>query len=113
MFSYPFLAQVAGGPALGWSPYYIGISIGLVAGLVLGALIIIAILNWMSRNVLHRAKDEALKIHENAILEGENRAKQVELHAKDKSMKAREAFEKSLEVEPNPEIRRKLEKLKP
>lgn len=98
MFSYPFLAQVADGLAPGWSPYYVGMMIGLLPGILLGGLVVIAILNWMSRNVLHRAKDEAIKIHENAILEGENRAKQVELHARDKTMKAREAFEKEIDA---------------
>ena len=67
---------------------------GILAGIALGGLIVIAILNWMGRNALQRARDEALKIHQNAVLEGQNRAKQIELAAKDEQLRLREAFEK-------------------
>ena len=98
MFSYLFLAQLHDAVPVGSSNYYIGMLIGLLPGFALGGLVVVAILNWMGRNVLHRAKDEAIKIHENALLEGENRAKRVELHAKDEMMKARELFEKEVDT---------------
>lgn len=86
----PFLAAVVD-PEL--VPYYIGVPIGLVLGGLLAFFVTIAVLNWMGRNALQRARDEAIKIHENAIIEGQNRAKQVELAAKSEQIKAREAFE--------------------
>ena len=71
---------------------------GLIAGLALGSLIVISVLNWLGRNALQRARDESLKIHDNAVLEGQNRAKQVELAAKDEQMRAREAFDKEADA---------------
>lgn len=72
--------------------------VGIPVGIVLGGLIVIAILNWMARNALQRARDEALKIHENALLEGQNRAKQIELTAKDEQLRLRTVFDREAET---------------
>ena len=74
-----------------WLPFF---SYGLAVGTILGGLIIVAILNWWGRNALIRAREEAIRIHENAVLGGENKAKQIELTAKSEQFKLAESHKK-------------------
>lgn len=65
-----------------------------LAGLVVGGLAILGFLTWAGRNALQQAQKEAMQIHERAMRESQNKAKELELAARGEQMKVRELFEK-------------------
>ena len=80
-------------------PGPVWLTLGLVAGLIVGGGAIYFILTSSARNILGRAKMEADQLRDNARREGETRAKELELSARQTEMKRKEAFEKELESE--------------
>ena len=93
MFPLLYLAEATTGPQNVLFPYFY---IGLIVGVILGGLCIISVLNWLGHNALVTARDEGIKIRENASLQGQNRAREIELAAKADQLKSRETFDKEV-----------------
>jgi len=78
-------------------PYIIGIIIGLAVGA--GGLL--AFLHFAAKNVLKQARTDADQIRHNATQEGQNKAKEIELAARQEQLKLKEQFERQHEKERN------------
>src|SRR2546421_7635322 len=72
-------------------------TIGLLIGLVAGAIGIYTFLTISGRKILTQAKAEAESTRNAAKLEAENRAKEIELKSKAEQLRLREQFEKENE----------------
>jgi ribonuclease Y len=77
--------------------YLIGGLIGLMAG---GALVF-GFLQISGRNMLARARADGETIQENARLQAQNKAKEIELVARQEQLKAKEQWEKEIDRERN------------
>jgi ribonucrease Y len=80
--------------------------VGALVGLVVGAGAVFAFMQASARNVLTRARAEAEQLRENVTKEAQNRAKEIELAARQEQMKLKGQFERDNET-----ARRKLEDL--
>src|SRR5205085_10171546 len=68
--------------------------IGVLIGLVVGAGGVFAFLQMSAKNLLAAARTESEQLKENALKEAQNKAKEIELAAKQERLKERAAFEK-------------------
>lgn len=78
--------------------------LGLVLGLIVGAVGLYVFLNVSGRNLIASAKLEAEKFRQNVTQEASNKAKEIELSAKQEQLKRKEQFERENET-----ARRKLD----
>jgi ribonuclease Y len=87
-------ADDARGAAAGKGTVAMQIVIGLLIGLVLGGGGAFAYFQLSARNTLTRAREEAEQLKANALAEAQNKAKEIELSAKQDRLKERESFER-------------------
>jgi len=73
------------------------IVIGLVIGVVAGAGLALGALKVMGNTALNRGRLEAEQIKNNAIAEAQNKAKEIELAARQEQIKRKEQFERDIE----------------
>jgi F0F1-type ATP synthase membrane subunit b/b' len=71
-------------------PYLIGVLIGLIVG---GAGTWL-VLQTAARSVLKQARAESEQLRQNATLEAQNKAKEIELSARQEQLKLKEQFER-------------------
>jgi ribonuclease Y len=67
-------------------------------GVVVGGALIMGILKVMGRNALVRAQSESDRIKENALLEAQNKAQQMELASRQEQSKRKEQFDRDIET---------------
>jgi ribonuclease Y len=67
-------------------------------GIVVGGAVVLGILKVLGRSALVRAQSEAVRIKENALLEAQNKAQQLELTARQEQAKRNTQFEKDIET---------------
>jgi ribonucrease Y len=70
----------------------------LIIGLLIGAGGLLAFMRYAGRNVVALARAEADQIRSNAIREGDTRAKEIALTAREEQQKVKEAFDKENEA---------------
>lgn len=80
--------------------------IGILIGLILGAGAVFGVIQFLGKNALAQARQQANTLLDNAKREGETKAKEIELSAKQEQMKIRERFDRESET-----TRKKLEEL--
>lgn len=80
------------------------IAIGILIGLILGALGTFGFLQFSGKNILAQARKDAETLTDNARREAENKAKEIELANRQEQLKLKEKFERENEV-----ARKKLE----
>lgn len=68
--------------------------VGILIGLVLGGAGVFAVVEVLGRNALARARAEGEQLKTNAIAEAQNKAKEIELAARQEQIKLKEQFEK-------------------
>ena len=73
------------------------LSIGILIGVIVGAAAAFLILKSMANNALSMARAEAEGLKSNAINEAQNKAKEIELAARQEQFKRKEEFDKALE----------------
>jgi ribonuclease Y len=78
---------------------FVYLVIGLVLGVIAGGVGLYFYLNTTGKKIVTQARAEAETIKENARREGENRAREVELAAKQEQMKLRTQFDREVEGE--------------
>jgi ribonuclease Y len=76
-------------------PPYVWAIIGAVAG----AVILYAFLTFTAKNVLHRARFEAEQLRDSLRKEGEVKAREIELAARQEQSRLKESFQKETEAE--------------
>jgi ribonucrease Y len=81
-------------------------TIGLLVGLIAGAVAVYAFLHMSAQNLIGKAKAEAEGIRTSAKTEAENKAREIELKAKAEQMELRKQFDKETEA-----ARRELKEL--
>src|SRR5699024_7101219 len=69
-------------------------TIGLLVGLIAGAIALYGFFSASGRNIIAQAKTDAEGIRNAAKTEAENKAREIELKAKGEQLKAREMFDK-------------------
>jgi ribonuclease Y len=74
-------------------------TLAALGGIVVGALAIWGWLVTTGRNILAQARTQADLLRENALKEGQIRAREIELSAKQEHLKLKEAFEKEADYE--------------
>lgn len=77
------------------------IIIGLLIGLVVGAGAVFAYFSLAASNLLKRAKGEAEQLRTNAINDANNKAKEIELSARQDQLKRKEQLDKEFETTRN------------
>jgi ribonuclease Y len=73
------------------------IALAIACGVIVGGALVLGILRVMGAGALARAKKESEQLRENALLEAQNKAQQLELSARQEVGKRREQFEKEIE----------------
>ncbi len=74
------------------------ILLGIFIGLLLGGGAVFGVMQLLGKNALARANADAEKIKANAISEAQNRAKEIELTARQDQLKRKEQFERETET---------------
>lgn len=72
--------------------------IGLLIGLIVGAIVAWAVLTFVIRSTVARARVQADQLRENTLKEAQNRAKEIELAARQELLRAKETFDKESEA---------------
>ena len=65
-----------------------------VVGLLVGLVVAFIYIKTFSQNLIARSRAESEQIKENAVKEAQNKAKEIELSAKQQQMKLKENFER-------------------
>ena len=71
----------------------------VLIGLVVGAAAVFGILHLLGKNALSLATQQAEKLKSSSISEGQNKAREIELIARQEALKVKEAFDKELDQE--------------
>jgi len=77
------------------------IVIGIVIGVIVGAGMALGALKVMGNTALNRGRLEAEQIKNNSIAEAQNKAKEIELAARQEQIKRKEQFERDIEQKRN------------
>ncbi len=72
--------------------------LGLLVGLIAGAGIVFLLLTVVAKNTLARARTEAEQLRDTTLTEARNKAKEIELAARQEQLKLKEAFDKETEA---------------
>lgn len=73
--------------------------IGALIGIVLGAVGAVVYMNVSGRSILARAQQEADQLRENTLKEAQNKAKEIELTAKEQQQKIKVDFDRQMEAQ--------------
>src|ERR1700683_683111 len=77
------------------------IALCIVVGLIVGACAVFGALKVMGANALSQGRLEAEQTKNNAITEAQNKAKEIELAARQEQIKRKEQFERDIEQKRN------------
>jgi ribonucrease Y len=75
--------------------------IGIVIGVIIGVALALAALKVMGNTALNRGRLEAEQIKNNSLAEAQNKAKEIELSARQEQIKRKELFERDIEQKRN------------
>ncbi|MGD1277849.1 MAG: ribonuclease Y [Tepidisphaeraceae bacterium] len=71
----------------------VGIAIGLMAGIVA----VLAVLHALGKGALTRARSESEQIKQNALVEAQNKAREIELASRQEQLRRKEQFDREIE----------------